>query len=335
MRYMKMSVIVSALAIASIAPRAADQGSIAYWSADDLKSGHAANMPFMTPTHAFNVLRLRAADARKAESHEGTTDILFVVSGTGRVTAGGRIEGSAPLPGMPGELRGPSMTGGQNYRLTPNAVINIPPSTPYLVQADGGDLTIVRLKVNAGMHPWSIVSTQQTTLGATATHPAVVVPTNARQGDVVFWSGESLATAHSSLSAAADAAKPFNDPRDYVALPATPTHAYNFLHRRMGVSGMPPGVEYHQANTDIYFIVAGTGTVMTEGTIENREPIPGRPGEERGTLIKNGRGLKVKAGDVINMPPNTPHQSIPDPKGFSYMLIKVNTGQYPWALIEK
>jgi hypothetical protein len=38
---------------------------------------------------------------------------------------------------------------------------------------------------------------------------------------------------------------------------------------------------------------------------------------------------------VINMPPNTPHQSIPDPKGFSYMLIKVNVGQYPWALIEK
>ncbi len=65
---------------------------------------------------------------------------------------------------------------------------------------------------------------------------------------------------------------------------------------------------------------------MTEGTIENREPIPGRPGEDRGTLIKNGRGLKVKAGDVINMPPNTPHQSIPDPKGFSYMLIKVNIG---------
>ena len=166
MRYIKTFIVVSALAITSLTLGAADQGSIAYWSADDLKSGHAANMPFMTATHAFNVLRLRAADARKAESHEGTTDILFVVSGTGRVTAGGRIEGSAPLPGMPGELRGASITGGQSYRLTPNAVINIPPSTPYLVQADGGDLTIVRLKVNAGMHPWSIVSTQQTTLGA-------------------------------------------------------------------------------------------------------------------------------------------------------------------------
>ena len=42
----------------------------------------------------------------------------------------------------------------------------------------------------------------------------------------------------------------------------------------------------------------------------------------------------MKAGDVINMPPNTAHQSIPDPGGFSYMLIKVNTGKYPWELIK-
>jgi hypothetical protein len=51
--------------------------------------------------------------------------------------------------------------------------------------------------------------------------------------------------------------------------------------------------------------------------IEHREPIPNRPGEERGTLITGGRPFKVKAGDVINMPPNTPHQSLPDPGGFS------------------
>jgi mannose-6-phosphate isomerase-like protein (cupin superfamily) len=335
MRYTKLALVASGLIGLTVAAHAADQGSIAYWSADDLKGAHVANMPFMTPTHAFNVLHIHAADTRTAESHEGTTDVLFVVSGTGRVTAGGRIEGGAALTGMPGEIRGKSIAGGQSYNLAPNAVINLPPSTPYLVQTQGADLTIVRLKINVGMHPWSIVSTQQTTLGATATHPAVVVPTNSRQGEVVYWSGESLNKAHVSLSATADAGKPFNDPRDYVMLPATPTHAYNFLHRRMGAHGTAPGVEYHQANTDIYFIIGGTGTVMTEGTIENREPIPGRPGEDRGTLIKNGRGFKVKSGDVINMPPNTPHQSIPDPKGFSYMLIKVNVGQYPWALIEK
>jgi mannose-6-phosphate isomerase-like protein (cupin superfamily) len=335
MPYLKFTRVAVAL-VAAVAPiRAVDNGSIAYWSADDLKTGHVTDMPFMTPTHAFNVVRVNPSDARLAESHEGTTDVLFVVAGNGRVMAGGRIEAGMPLPDMPGEIRGKSITGGQSYALTPAAVINIPPSTAYQLQAAGPELVVVRLKINVGMHPWSIVSTQQTTLGATPTHPAVVVPTGSRQGEIVYWSGESLNKAHVSLSARADAGKAFNDPRDYVALPATPTHAYNFLHRRMGANGLPPGVEYHQANTDIYFIVGGTGTVMTEGTIENREPIPGRPGEERGTLIKNGHGYKVKAGDVINMPPDTPHQSIPDSSGFSYMLIKVNVGRYPWELIDK
>ena len=74
---------------------------------------------------------------------------------------------------------------------------------------------------------------------------------------------------------------------------------------------------------------------MTEGTIENREPFPNRPGETRGTLITGGRGYKVKAGDVINMPPSTPHQSLPDPGGFTYLLVKVNVGMYPWSLIDK
>jgi hypothetical protein len=53
----------------------------------------------------------------------------------------------------------------------------------------------------------------------------------------------------------------------------------------------------------------------------------------QGTLIAGGVPLRVKAGDVINMPPSTPHQSIPDAGGFSYMLVKVNTGVYPWSLI--
>jgi mannose-6-phosphate isomerase-like protein (cupin superfamily) len=104
-------------------------------------------MPFQTSTHAVNVVRVRPSDSRPAESYEGTTDVLFVMSGTGHVTAGGRIEGGAPLPKMPGEIRGRSISGGQTFALTPNAVINIPPSTPYLVQAEGNDLTIVRLKI--------------------------------------------------------------------------------------------------------------------------------------------------------------------------------------------
>ena len=39
-------------------------------------------------------------------------------------------------------------------------------------------------------------------------------------------------------------------------LPATPTHALTSCTGGWG-KRMPPGVDTHQANTDIYFIVAG------------------------------------------------------------------------------
>jgi mannose-6-phosphate isomerase-like protein (cupin superfamily) len=192
----------------------------------------------------------------------------------------------------------------------------------------------MRLEVNVGMHPWSIVSTQQNTLPDTPEHPRVIVPINSTQGEVKFWRADQLQKAHATMAAAAAKGTPMNDPRDLVEIPATRTHAWNFLYRTMGANGRLPGVEYHGGNTDIYFIIAGTGMLMTGGEIENREAIPDRPLEERGTLIKNGGGYKVRAGDVVNLPPNTPHQSIPDPGGFSYMLVKVNTGQYPWELIK-
>jgi hypothetical protein len=42
-------------------------------------------------------------------------------------------------------------------------------------------------------------------------------------------------------------------------------------------------------------------SARTGGEIVNREPIPNRPGEERGTVIKNGQGYKMKVGDVVNI----------------------------------
>ena len=327
-------VVVLALA-AGIHVPALDAGSIAYWSAEDLTSGKAANLPFLTTTHAFNVVRMAASADRPAESHEGTTDVLFVVAGGGSVTAGGEIEKVATLKDMPGEMRGPSIKGGTAYELAPGATINIPPSTPYRLQAGANGLVAMRLKINAGMHPWSIVSTQQTTLQPAGVRAQDAVPLNVTQGGVVFWSAESLHKAHATMKAAAAKGESTADPRGLAAIPATRTHAWNFLYRIMGPNGRPPGVEFHEGNTDIYFILDGTGTVMTEGTIENREPFPNRPGETRGTLITGGRGYKVKAGDVINMPPSTPHQSLPDPGGFTYLLVKVNVGMYPWSLIDK
>jgi mannose-6-phosphate isomerase-like protein (cupin superfamily) len=331
---MLMSVIVVASALVHAGAAPVDYGPVVHWSADDLKAGRASQLPLQTPTHRFTLVRRTNGQSAQAESHAGATDIFFVIAGRGRITAGGAIDQPTMLAGMPGEIRGPSITGGRQYGLDPGALISLPPSTAYKLEPDASGLTLVRLTINVGMHPWSIVQTQQTTLAtANPNRPPVTIPTSLGQGEVQHWPADLLQRAHQVLAAASASGKPTNDPRDLVNIPMARTHAWNFLYRRIGANGQPPAVEFHEGTYDIYFIVAGSGTVMTGGTIENRRKVADRPGEDQGTLITGGRPLRVKAGDVINMPPSTPHQSVPDAAGFSYMLVKVNTGTYPWSLI--
>ena len=71
-------------AVVSAAPL--DYGSILHWSADDLVAGRAANLPAVNRTHAYQLLRLNASS--KAESHEGTSDVFFIVAGSGAMRCG-------------------------------------------------------------------------------------------------------------------------------------------------------------------------------------------------------------------------------------------------------
>ncbi|MBT8145725.1 MAG: hypothetical protein KJN90_02675 [Gammaproteobacteria bacterium] len=68
----------------------------------------------------------------------------------------------------------------------------------------------------------------------------------------------------------------------------------------------------HQTSiTEIYFIVSGTGTLVTGGTIVEEEStgdsrLTGRP-NFAGTGIRDGVSRQVVPGDVIVIPGNTPH----------------------------
>jgi len=72
-------------------------------------------------------------------------------------------------------------------------------------------------------------------------------------------------------------------------------------------------------------------------SIANRQNLRDKDGiipcEYRGQPIEGGQTFKVKAGDWLLIPPDTPHQPKPDPAGFSYRIMKINVGSYPWALI--
>jgi len=96
--------------------------------------------------------------------------------------------------------------------------------------------------------------------------------------------------------------------------------------------------EQHSGVYDFYIFTGGTGEMIVGGKIANRQNLVDSqwgpvPGEYRGQPIVGGQTFKVKAGDWLVIPPDAPHQPKPDPGGFSYMIMKINVGMYPWNLV--
>jgi len=95
--------------------------------------------------------------------------------------------------------------------------------------------------------------------------------------------------------------------------------------------------EMHAGAYDFYVFTGGTGEMIVGGRIANQQNLRDKdgiiPGEYRGQPVIGGQTFKVKAGDWLLIPPNTPHQPKPDAGGFSYMIMKINVGVYPWALV--
>ena len=110
-----------------------------------------------------------------------------------------------------------------------------------------------------------------------------------------------------------------------------------------GVMSHYDDVEQHEGVSDFYVITGGSGQMIVDGVIENREyrRAGGNsgtaslllPGEFDGQPIKGGKTYAVKAGDWLAIPPNDPHWQLPAPKdGMSYLLLKINVGIYPGSI---
>ena len=75
------------------------------------------------------------------------------------------------------------------------------------------------------------------------------------------------------------------------------------------------GGSEHSQITEVYHVITGTGTLVTGGTIENAKQRPADNEAVRvltgpsmeGTRIIGGVSRKIGPGDVIVIPPNTPH----------------------------
>jgi mannose-6-phosphate isomerase-like protein (cupin superfamily) len=102
-----------------------------------------------------------------------------------------------------------------------------------------------------------------------------------------------------------------------------------------GATPGDPGTQVHTQLTEIYLIVEGTATLRTGGTIVDPRPLE-IPGTLPGTTVprfptpsfvgkaEGGTSRKVKAGDIIVLPPNTVHAWDEVESRLSYINLRID-----------
>jgi mannose-6-phosphate isomerase-like protein (cupin superfamily) len=94
--------------------------------------------------------------------------------------------------------------------------------------------------------------------------------------------------------------------------------AYNVavsLQRRTAVKmGAPVNSISHGRITEIYYIVSGSGTMVTDGNVPDAKDMDPKgdvvaiaAGPSKSGVMTGGNSRNLSAGDVVVVPPNTPH----------------------------
>jgi mannose-6-phosphate isomerase-like protein (cupin superfamily) len=83
----------------------------------------------------------------------------------------------------------------------------------------------------------------------------------------------------------------------------------------------PGQVEVHTKETDIFYIVDGTATFVTGGTVVGQKEL--RANQMTGTDIQSGQTHQLKKGDFITIPAGIPHwfKDVPS-SGITYYMVK-------------
>jgi mannose-6-phosphate isomerase-like protein (cupin superfamily) len=80
-------------------------------------------------------------------------------------------------------------------------------------------------------------------------------------------------------------------------------------------------VEVHEKETDVIYVVDGSATFVTGGTMIGGKTTA--PGQLRGTDIQGGQSHHLTKGDVIVVPAGIPHWFKEVPQQISYYVVKV------------
>lgn len=80
--------------------------------------------------------------------------------------------------------------------------------------------------------------------------------------------------------------------------------------------------ELHETEADVMVVVSGTGTIVVGGTMPGSKTTA--PGEVRAPSIDGGMRQNIGPGDILHIPPKTPHQVLLAPgTQITYFTLKV------------
>jgi mannose-6-phosphate isomerase-like protein (cupin superfamily) len=83
----------------------------------------------------------------------------------------------------------------------------------------------------------------------------------------------------------------------------------------------PGMVEVHDKETDTFYVLDGSATIVTGGTMVGGS-VTG-PGQHRGSDITGGQAQRLAKGDVMVIPAGVPHWFKEVPSSIDYYVVKV------------
>jgi mannose-6-phosphate isomerase-like protein (cupin superfamily) len=146
------------LILAAMAMTAAEPAGFVHWKAAELKGLGATLAPRMDAkkvaveqlgkfgNHLIMVAHREGSG--EAEVHDNQADFFIVQEGEATLVYGGEVVDAKTT--APGEIRGPSIRGGEKTRLGPGDIVHIPVTVPHqLLLAPGAKFTYAVVKVDA------------------------------------------------------------------------------------------------------------------------------------------------------------------------------------------
>ena len=85
----------------------------------------------------------------------------------------------------------------------------------------------------------------------------------------------------------------------------------------------PDEAEVHKAMTDVWYVIEGSGTLVTGGSLI--EAVQTEPDELRGTGIAGGETRHVGKGDILVIPTGIPHWLSKIDGEIIYLIVKAST----------